>query len=127
MKLLFIFIGGGLGAVARFISSSAVTHFFSHFSFFPFGTFFVNITGSLFIGFLFAFFEERIAPENLRLFLITGFLGGFTTFSSYALETARLFLNGGAVSAIANLLASNTVCVFCAIIGLYLGKSASGG
>ncbi|MDR0723049.1 MAG: fluoride efflux transporter CrcB, partial [Treponema sp.] len=96
MPYLAVLIGGGLGAAARYGSSQLVNAVWVRP--FPLGTFCVNALGSFIIGFLFQTFESARIPTEisgeLRLLLITGFLGGYTTFSSYALETLRLFSAG---------------------------------
>ena len=83
-KILFVAIGGALGAVARYgiglIFGNALTPF-------PFATFFINVTGSFLIGFLLTKFE---ANETLKLLLITGFLGAYTTFSTFEYEAFQL-------------------------------------
>ena len=89
MNYLVVFIGCGAGGVARY----ALTRFASEHvaSAIPLGTLAVNLIGSFAIGFLFAAFENRTVPAPVRLLLTTGFLGGFTTFSTYALDTALFF------------------------------------
>ncbi|MET4081296.1 CrcB protein [Pedobacter sp. UYP30] len=87
--ILIIFFGGGLGSVLRFIVNRWVVGFVN--SAFPYGTFIVNITGCFLIGF-FVFYTERFGANalNWRLFLITGFCGGYTTFSSFSFENVQL-------------------------------------
>ncbi|MCI5066098.1 fluoride efflux transporter CrcB [bacterium] len=94
-QLLWVGGGGFLGAILRFLSSKLLFHFTSQ-STFPWGTFMVNITGCLLIGLLGGSFERSltgVGPEA-RLFLITGVLGGFTTFSAFGLETCLLLQRG---------------------------------
>ncbi len=80
-----IMAGGAVGTLARFIASSAIIGRFS--SRFPFGTFFVNITGCFLIGVVMTVLTERVVHANWRLALVVGFLGGYTTFSSFEYET----------------------------------------
>lgn len=92
LKLLAIFIGGGLGSACRFslsmlIAKNAAGHF-------PWNTFFVNVLGCLCIGIFAGFFERRQELGLLSALLITGFCGGFTTFSTFSNETLQLFKQG---------------------------------
>jgi CrcB protein len=75
------------------------------------------------IGFLFQTFESQRVPGELRLFLITGFLGGYTTFSSYALETLRLFSAGQVKQALLNILGNNLAALALAGLGIGVSKA----
>ncbi|MDR2445443.1 MAG: fluoride efflux transporter CrcB [Spirochaetaceae bacterium] len=120
MKYLFVVLGGGIGALLRYLSVEFIKRIFD--TPFPVGTFAVNIIGSLLIGFLFTAFETRLLPDQFRLFAITGFLGGYTTFSAYSLETTRYLLNGDTRLALANVLLSNLLCVSFTFAGMKLAK-----
>ncbi|MDR2344312.1 MAG: fluoride efflux transporter CrcB [Spirochaetaceae bacterium] len=120
MLYLFVVLGGGIGALLRYMSVEFIKKLFG--TPFPLGTFTVNLIGSLLIGFLFAVFEARLLPDQFRLFAITGFLGGYTTFSSYSLETARYLLNGDTRLALANMLLSNLLCLALTLAGMKLAK-----
>ena len=87
--LLIIFFGGGLGSIFRYWVNRWVTGLVT--SAFTYGTFLVNITGCFLIGFL-IFYTERFGTNalNWRLFLVTGFCGGYTTFSSFSFENVQL-------------------------------------
>jgi len=85
-KYLVIALGGGAGSLARFLVGSAVMSRFV--GRFPLGTFLINVSGSFLIGVLMTLFTERLTLHpNWRLGLIVGFLGGYTTFSSFEWET----------------------------------------
>jgi len=85
-KYLVILLGGGVGTLARFLVGSAIMSRFA--GRFPLGTFVINVSGSFLIGVLMTLFTERLNPHpNWRLGLVVGFLGGYTTFSSFEWET----------------------------------------
>ena len=88
--LAAIGIGGALGAISRYGVSLAAMHLIGHG--FPWGTLIVNIAGSFLMGVLIAVFAHIWHPsETWRLFLVTGFLGGFTTFSAFSLDVVSLY------------------------------------
>lgn len=88
LNMLYVFLGGGLGACLRWLLGLLCTTLFSAFN--P-GVTIANLSGCFFIGIAAAFFERHTSlPEGFKLFVITGFLGGFTTFSSFSLETLAL-------------------------------------
>jgi len=93
MNFLLVFIGGGLGSVARFVMMKAIGRVMG--SDFPWHTLGVNLTGALIIGALAEFLALRVSGvETARLLLVTGFLGGFTTFSAFSLEGALMWEKG---------------------------------
>ena len=120
-NLLAIAVGGAFGAVGRFASSQWIYSLLGRS--FPYGTLFVNFIGSFIMGFLAILLIERIAagPE-LRAFLLIGFLGSFTTFSTFSLETVHLFSNGESLKAFINMLLSVFVCVTACWLGMILGR-----
>jgi CrcB protein len=120
MKYLYVIIGGGLGALLRYISTEIITKI--NCINFPFGTLFVNIFGSFLIGLFYKLFENDIIPQEYRILIITGFLGGYTTFSTYSMETAQNIINGNINIGIINLLANNILCILFVVLGLILGK-----
>ncbi len=89
MKVLSVAVGGAFGAVARYlINVSPLANIFEKF---PFPTFFINIVGSFFIGFLFVLLSDKfMINENFRIAIVVGFLGAFTTFSTFELEIFSL-------------------------------------
>ena len=90
-NLFYIFIGGGLGSVLRFLVSN-YTHKLWSINTFPLGTFVVNIIGCFLIGIFSAYFLK--VDNYLKFLLITGFCGGFTTFSTFSAENISLWENG---------------------------------
>ena len=103
--VLAVMLGGGLGAALRYIIASYVVRF--HSGLFPLGTFLINVTGSFAIGVLMTFFLYRANLNPAwRLFLVTGVLGGYTTFSSFEWETLTAMKSGSPVAALLNVLLS---------------------
>ncbi|KTQ85580.1 camphor resistance protein CrcB [Aureimonas ureilytica] len=94
MNFLLVALGGGLGSVLRYGAGLAAARWLG--TAFPFGTLFVNVTGSFAMGVLVEFLARRYggADANLRLLLATGVLGGYTTFSSFSLDFATLAERG---------------------------------
>ena len=91
-SLLYIFIGGGTGSVLRYLLTIAIQRQTG--TAFPWGTFAVNIIGSFVIGIFFGMAEKaHLISANMNVFLITGFCGGFTTFSSFADDMFLLMQN----------------------------------
>jgi CrcB protein len=89
MLYLIVFIGAGIGGALRHGVNVGATRLFGYG--FPFGTFIVNVAGSFVMGLLAGYFIYRTGiPQHVRLFLTTGVLGGFTTFSSFSLDAALL-------------------------------------
>lgn len=122
MQLLLIFLGAGLGGVFRYLVANGVHIVFPRT--FPMGTLIVNISGSILMGFLFVFIFERFngMGATLRAFFLIGILGGYTTFSSFSIETVNLIESGQWIFALLNIFASLIFCVGGAWLGLYLGR-----
>ncbi|MCG2793519.1 MAG: fluoride efflux transporter CrcB [Weeksellaceae bacterium] len=89
--LIYIFLGGGFGSVMRFLISNYTQKWWS-INAFPVGTFVVNMTGCFFIGLLSAYFMK--VDNSLKYLLITGFCGGYTTFSAFSSENFSLWQSG---------------------------------
>lgn len=121
MKSLFlVFIGGGFGSVLRFLIGKWLNNSESGF---PYGTFFANILGSLFIGFILGYAAKSDSlNQNQTLLLATGFCGGFTTFSTFAYEN-HLFLKSGDFTSFAlYTIVSFTIGFLAVFGGIYLVK-----
>ena len=125
-RILLVFAGGGLGAVVRYVSTLLAARVCG--TAFPWGTLSVNLAGCLLIGVLFGLSEQKsmFSPE-VRLLLMTGFLGGLTTFSTYALETANLTRTGSLPGAVSNLLANNGVGLVLVVAGMWLVQKLTPG
>ncbi len=123
MSTLLIFLGAGIGGVARYWLSNGVYFFLGRN--FPYGTLIVNISGCFLMGLLFIILQERfngIAPQ-LRSFLLIGTLGGYTTFSSFSMETLNLFENGDWLSAALNILLTVILCMVATWFGVIGGRN----
>ncbi|EAY28053.1 fluoride efflux transporter CrcB [Microscilla marina] len=123
MTYLYIFIGGGLGALSRFAVSNLVNKL-SQVSF-PYGTLTANVLGSFLIGLVVAWFESKTQTfTHWKPLLVTGFLGGFTTFSSFSYETMQLFKTQGIAQGLANAGGNVVLCIVCVYLGYSLAKAA---
>jgi len=118
MVYLLVILGGGIGALLRYLSTQFVNSIFK--TQFSFGTLFVNCVGALLIGFLINFFDVYSLNVKWKLLIITGFLGGYTTFSAYSLETVQYFINGNIKFAVINILTNNVLCILFVLLGLWI-------
>ncbi|HTO97860.1 MAG TPA: fluoride efflux transporter CrcB [Myxococcales bacterium] len=120
VPILLVAAGGALGAVARFLvsmsSRAAVGDGW------PWGTLFINLSGCLLISLFLGAGTSRIAQTNLRYLLPVGFVGAYTTFSSYEYEILRLVSAGRAAAALAYVLASNVLGFAAVLAGEWLGR-----
>lgn len=118
-RYLLISLGAILGANARYLTGVWATERFG--PSFPYGTLLVNVSGSLVLGFLIAALEGRLPlPSDLRFFLGVGFLGAFTTFSSFTVETLLLLRAGEVGAGIANVFVNNLAGLGAALLGFWL-------
>lgn len=118
---ILVFIGGGIGSVCRYGISLASTRIWG--ASFPYGTLIVNLVGCFLIGVFFSLAENtKWFTPTARIFLMTGMMGGLTTFSSYGLESMNLALGGDRYLSVYNILATNLGGLVCVFAGLWAGK-----
>jgi fluoride exporter len=124
---LFIVIGGAIGTLARYLISVAALPFSQNL---PWGTIWINIIGSFVIGLFgtLTLAQGRFpVSENARLFVMVGLCGGFTTFSSFSLQTLDLLRNGAWARALINIVASVVLCLLAVTVGHALASLFNGG
>jgi CrcB protein len=120
-ELIYVFIGGGLGSLVRFILGKWVNAF--HHSSFPFGTFTINVIACFVLGFMIGLADQKqlLSPAT-RLFWAVGFCGGFSTFSAFSSETLTLFQQGQNSTMLLYVLLSIVVCVSATFGGLLVAE-----
>ena len=120
-EFIFISIGAALGANARYWLANWFAERWG--AGYPWGTLFINVTGSLLIGLLVTFFGQRLlADPAYRLLLITGFLGAYTPFSTFSYETVALLQAGSYIAALGNALNSVALGLTATIGGIWLAR-----
>ena len=119
-NIALVALGGSAGAVARYALTRVISETVIHH--YPWATLVINLSGCFFIGLIFELFEEALVSDELRVLLSIGFLGAFTTFSTYSLETINLFKAGQLKSGVVNIAASNLLGTFFVFAGFYTGK-----
>jgi CrcB protein len=120
LKILFIAVGGAVGALLRYWVSGVTYKYLN--GFFPWGTLIVNLSGCLIIGFLWQLFEATVASPSLRALFLIGFLGAYTTFSTYALETFNLIRENEVMFALYNFLLNNALGIVFVFFGFVLSR-----
>jgi CrcB protein len=120
--IILVGLGGGAGSILRYMTSMFVLKYFN--TVFPWATLVVNVLGCLTAGFIIGFFEHRqILNPDLRILLITGFCGGYTTFSAFSVENIKLFQSGNTLLALIYLTSS----IFFGLFAVWLGGKISQG
>ena len=120
MKVVLLMTGGAIGTLARYALAGFTHRVYS--GTFPMGTLIVNLLGSLIIGFLWGISESRNISPNYRSFAFIGLLGGFTTFSTFALETMNLIRENEIRQAAINMLATNVLGLILVFAGFFIAK-----
>lgn len=123
MGYLIVFVGGGLGAALRHGINLGVARVFG--TTFPLATLLINVSGSLVMGLIAGYFAFRgsEASQHWRLFLTTGILGGYTTFSTFSLDVAFLYERGELMQTALYIAASVALSIFGIFLGLALARS----
>jgi fluoride exporter len=120
-RYVMVMIGGAAGSLTRYVVGNAIVNRVG--GRFPLGTVVINITGSFLIGFIMTLLTERLNPHPIwRLLLVVGFLGGYTTFSSFEWETLGLVRDGSRWLGLINMAGS----VLLGYIAVWLGVMAAG-
>jgi CrcB protein len=121
LEVLFVALGGAIGSAARYLVGGWFAARFG--AAFPYGTFVVNVTGSFIVGLFLAYAQERVSLSPYwRLFFAVGFVGGYTTFSTYEYESVRLLQDGEMLLAAIYLIGSVVTGGVAAIAGIALGS-----
>lgn len=121
MQYLAIAAGGALGALLRFWSSTTIHRMLGQS--FPYGTLFVNVTGSLLMGFLYVLLTSRMELAlPWRAFFLVGLLGAFTTFSTFSMDTLQLMEKSEWIRAALNVVSNVVICLGAAWLGMVLGR-----
>jgi CrcB protein len=120
-KIFWISLGAAAGANLRYWVAQQIAKFSQAF---PYGTLFINLTGSFALGFFMIWTSERVlADPRWRLLVAVGFCGGYTTYSSYAYETLALFEQGEWLAASMNMLGTSALCLAGVVAGAVLARS----
>jgi CrcB protein len=125
VNLVLVAIGGGLGAAARYLAGLWIVARLG--AGFPWGTFFVNVTGSFLIGIVLVLVETGTLSAEARLFLAVGILGGYTTFSSFSYETLQLLNGGDVVPVLFNTLGQFLIGLLAVYLGVIFARGVVGG
>jgi CrcB protein len=125
VNLVLVAIGGGLGAAARYLAGLWIVARLG--AGFPWGTFFVNVTGSFLIGIVLVLVEAGTLSAEARLFLAVGILGGYTTFSSFSYETLQLVNGGDVVPVLFNTLGQLLSGLLAVYLGVIFARGVVGG
>ena len=122
LKVIYVGFGGFIGSILTYYLYILTSNILGYTS--PVATIFVNIIGCFLIGFAYQLFSTHLViSENLRLFIMIGLLGGFTTFSAFSIDAFLLYQNSGKVLAIAYAALSITLSLLATLAGVWLIKS----
>ena len=120
-RFLLICLGGSIGSGARYLTGLVAAQWFG--SEFPYGTLIVNLAGAFIIGLVQQLGTEALLiPDNVRLFLTTGMMGGLTTYSTFSYETVRLMENNAWSQAWINIFVTTVICLSLCFLGIAVGR-----
>jgi fluoride exporter len=120
-RALLITFGGAVGTLLRYVTSVLAARWFG--TEFPYGTLIVNLSGAFIIGLIQQLGTEALViPDNVRLFLTTGMMGGLTTYSTFSYETVRLMEVGSWSQAWINILVTTVICLSLCFLGMGVGR-----
>ncbi|HMQ48312.1 MAG TPA: fluoride efflux transporter CrcB [Saprospiraceae bacterium] len=117
---LLVFLGGGIGSICRFAIAQLLGTLSLHF---PWATLFANLISCLVLGYLLGLSGRGLMDQNLKYLLMTGFCGGFSTFSTFSGETLGLFQKGQPELGLLNIGLSVALCLFCIFLGLKIEEA----
>lgn len=123
-NLLMVFVGGGLGSLCRYAISKWTSTSFLHQDF-PFGTLMANALSSLILGFFVSLtlLNSSIISEEIKLLIMVGFCGGFSTYSTFTNDTFQLIQTGNWLLVVSNIFGNLILCLLTLFLGIVLGKS----
>jgi CrcB protein len=125
-EFLFLALAGALGTLGRYGLSGLAQRIAGNY--FPFGTLAVNIIGSILVGFIMQIgLNTDVIPRSLRVVITVGFLGAFTTFSTFAYETTKYLEDGAWLSGLLNISANVVIGIIAILIGMLVGRMTYGG
>ena len=124
MNVLLVALGGAIGSVARYLAGAFIANRFG--PDFPWGTFFVNVTGSFLIGVILSLVGGGLLPAGARPFLAVGIMGGYTTFSTYDYESLQLIQGGELGAATFNALGQVVAGLIAVYLGVVVGRALGG-
>ena len=123
-NVLLVAAGGAIGAVGRYLAGLLIAARFG--AGFPWGTFFVNVTGSFLIGIVLVLVERGTLPTAARLFVGVGICGGYTTFSSFSYETLQLLNVGDVGPVLLNIFGQVILCLLAVYLGVVFARALGG-
>ena len=120
-RVLLVGVGGGIGSILRYLTSLVAAHWFG--TEFPYGTLIANLTGAFVIGLVQQIGSDALLiPENTRIFITTGMMGGLTTYSTFSYETVRLMESNAWHQAWINIAVTTTASLILCVLGIAVGR-----